>query len=256
MKFKKQNQHGAWAMVFMPLVIGIFANGFHLSQLFFMLGWLMIFFAADHVLFFIKNLRKKQYEYLKTALLFILISAVLFIYPLMVEYRIIFFFFLMIPFGLVNAYFSKQRDERNIINDIVAIVIFSIAGGGISFLGSHALNFGVWFTMIITFLYFIGVTLVVKTVIREKNNPIYKWASFIYHAVVFIVMLFIHYILGLAFLFGLIRAVYVYGRGWTPKKTRYYGNKSCSLGNGVEYYLSLHLKRRPAVIYCWSSFVS
>lgn len=218
MKFKKQNQHGAWAMVFMPLVIGIFANGFHISQLFFMMGWLMIFFAADHVLFFIKNLRKKQYGYLKASLLFMILSAILFIYPLIVEYKIIFFFLLMIPLGLINAYFSKQRDERNIINDISAIIIFAIAGGAISFLESHTLNFGVWFTMIIAFLYFIGVTLVVKTVIREKNNPTYKWTSFIYHGVVFLGMLFTHYILGIAFLFGFVRAVYVYGRGWTPKK--------------------------------------
>lgn len=53
MKFKKQNQHGAWAMVFMPLVIGMVAGGFHPAQLFYMAGWLMIFFMADHVLFFI-----------------------------------------------------------------------------------------------------------------------------------------------------------------------------------------------------------
>ena len=38
MKFKKQNQHGAWAMVFMPPIIGILANGFNVSQVLFIIG--------------------------------------------------------------------------------------------------------------------------------------------------------------------------------------------------------------------------
>lgn len=218
MKFKKQNQHGTWAMVFMPPIIGILANGFNISQVLFIIGWLLIFFAADHVLFFIKTLRRKQYGYIKSAILFVSIAALLFIYPLILDYRIIYFFLLMIPFGLINAYFSKKKDERNILNDVSAIIIFSIAGAAVSFLNAHEINFGVLFAFVVSFLYFMGVTFVVKTVIREKNNPIYKNLSFGFNTLVFVGMLFMHWLLGVAFIFGMIRAIYVYGSGWTPKK--------------------------------------
>ncbi|WP_428417485.1 YwiC-like family protein [Phocicoccus schoeneichii] len=167
MKFKKQNQHGAWAMVFMPPIIGILANGFNISQVLFIIGWLLIFFSADQVLFFIKTLRRKQYGYIKSAILFASIAAILFIYPLIVDYRIIYFFLLMIPFGFINAYFSKKKDERNILNDVSAIIIFSMAGATVSFLNAHEINFGVLFAFVVSFLYFMGVTFVVKTVIRE-----------------------------------------------------------------------------------------
>ncbi|CAD2076096.1 YwiC-like family protein [Phocicoccus pinnipedialis] len=218
MKFKKQNQHGAWAMVFMPPIIGILANGFNISQVLFIIGWLLIFLAADQILFFIKMLRKKQYGYIQSAVLFASIALVFFIYPFIVDYRIIYFFLTMIPFGIVNGYYAKKKDERNILNDVSAIIIFSIAGAAVSYLNAHAINFGVLFTFAISFLYFLGVTFVVKTVIREKNNPLYKYLSFGYNTFVFVCMLFMHYLLGIGFVFGMLRAIYVYGKGWTPKK--------------------------------------
>ncbi|GAB3071437.1 YwiC-like family protein [Salinicoccus sesuvii] len=218
MKFKKQNQHGAWAMVFMPLLIGIAAGGFHPAQLSYMLGWLMMFFMADHILFFIKKRRKNTYGYLYAASLFFLLSVVLFIYPLVIEYRIFYFFLAMLPFGAVNAYFSYQKNERNIINDLSAIIIFSIGGGGIAFLNLHTFSWPVMFVIVLSALFFTSTALFVKTMVREKKNPKYQIASFLYHVIVFTVMLLAHWILGLAFLFSLLRAILVYGREWKMKQ--------------------------------------
>ena len=219
MKFKKQNQHGAWAMVFMPLILGIAAGGFHPSQLFYAAGWLLMFFAADHVLMFIKRMkRKKDYGYLKAALMFGAIALLLFIYPLIVEYRIIYFFLAMIPLGAITSYFSMIKDERNIINDIVAISIFSIAGGGIAFLNAHEWTLGITVVILVSLFYFVGSDMVVKTIVRERKNIRYRNASYIYHAVLFLGMLLWHFTLGIAFVIGIIRAVGVYDRGWTPKK--------------------------------------
>lgn len=217
-KFKKQNQHGAWAMVFMPPVLGIVAGGFHVSQLFFIIGWLFIFFAADHILYFFKRVRRKEFEILNSTLLFAVISLLFLLYPIVIEYRVIYFFLCMIPFGIVNGYFSFKRNERNMLNNISAIFIFSLAGGATGFINTHTLTFNIIFIMIITTVYFVGSALVVKTVIREKNNPVYKWASFIYHFLIMFAGFIYHPIVGVALLFGFIRAVYVYGRGWKPKQ--------------------------------------
>lgn len=219
MKFKKQNQHGAWAMMFMPLILGIAAGGFHPSQILYGIGWMLTFFAADHVLMFIKRMkRKKDYGYLKAAGMFGAIAVLLFIYPLFVEYRIIYFFLAMMPLGAITSYFTMIRDERNIINDIVAILIFSIAGGGIAYLNTHEWTLGITVVILVSLLYFVGSALVVKTIVRERKNIRYRNASYIYHAVLFLGMLLWHYTLGIAFLIGIIRAVGVYDRGWTPKK--------------------------------------
>ena len=217
-KFKKQNQHGAWAMVFMPPLLGMVAGGFHASQLFFIIGWLFIFFSADHILYFFKRFKRKEFEILNSALLFGVISLLFLLYPIVVEYRVIYFFLCMIPFGIVNAYFSFKRNERNMLNNISAIIIFSLAGGTTGILNTHEVTYKLIFIMIVTTLYFVGSALVVKTVIREKNNPKYKWASFIYHFIIMVAGFIYHPVVGVAFLFGFIRAVYVYGKGWKPKQ--------------------------------------
>lgn len=218
MKFKKQNQHGVWAMIFMPVVLGMIGSGFHFSQVLFLIGWLLIFLAADHVLFFIKRLKRREYEYLSAAMMLALISAVLFIYPLLAEYRIIYFFLSMVPLGLINIYYASNKDERNIINDMTAILIFSVAGGAAAFLGTHEFNPVVLTVIIISFIHFTGTALVVKTVIREKKNKTYHKLSYAYHALVLIIMVFWNWMLAIAFLPSLLRALYVAGKNVTPKQ--------------------------------------
>lgn len=218
MKFKKQNQHGVWAMIFMPVILGMIGSGFHFSQILYLAGWLFIFLAADHVLFFVKRFKRKEYDYLVTALVFGLASAVLFIWPLLTEYRIIYFFLAMLPLSAVNVYYAKNKDERNIINDMTAILIFSIAGGAAAFHTIHEFNQIVAAVIIISFIHFAGTAFVVKTVIRERKNKMYHKLSYAYHGIVLIIMLFWNWILAVAFLPSFMRAVYVAGRKITPKQ--------------------------------------
>lgn len=91
------------------------------------------------------------------------------------------------------------------INDISSITIFALAGDGIAFLNLHVLSWPVFF--IISILFFTSTALFVKTMIREKKNPKYKIASYAFHAIVFVIMLNAHWILTIAFLMSLIRAV-------------------------------------------------
>lgn len=218
MKFKKQNQHGVWAMIILPVILGMMAGGFNFSQVLFLAAWLLLFLSVDQVLFFIKRWKRKEYEYLKSALFLGLLSFVLLIYPLITDYRIIYFFMAMIPLGIVNMYFAKQKDERNILNDVAAILIFAIAGGASAYLGTHTFNINVVTVIIISFVHFVGTAFAVKTVIREKRNPAYHYLSYGYHAVVVVVMFLWHWILGVMFIPSFVRALYVAGRNITPKQ--------------------------------------
>jgi hypothetical protein len=217
MKLKKQNQHGIWAMIAAPVILGMAAGGFHFSQVLYLVGWLMMFFSVDHFLFFTKRFQRREYPYLVAAAFFMILSILFLCYPLIEEYRIIYFFLSMLPLGLINMYYAKNRDERNIINDAAAILIFSISGGAAAFLNTHLFNVNIIMVIIISFLYFFGTALAVKTVIRERRNKTYHYISYGSHIIIFIVTLMWNWLLAAAFLFSMGRALYVAGKNIKPK---------------------------------------
>ncbi|UBH09128.1 YwiC-like family protein [Macrococcus armenti] len=217
MKFKKPNQHGAWAMIIMPVLFGMFATKFNIFQLLFFAGWFMTFFFADHFLFYVKQ-RKKQIGYLKCALLFLLIAVICYIPIIIYEYKVMMFFLAMVPFGIINYFFAKARNERHIVNDFSAVIIFSIAGVLTYYIQSHQFEWTMTYVFGLSVVYFIGTVFYVKTMIREKRNIHYRNMSWIYHALLVIVGYFIHPLVFIAFLPSLIRSVMLYGKQLKPIK--------------------------------------
>ncbi|MES9798346.1 hypothetical protein ABWK47_22520, partial [Bacillus toyonensis] len=65
---------------------------------------------------------------------------------------------------------------------------------------------------IISFLYFLGSTFYVKTMIREKNNPKYRIISWGYHIVLTIIIFAINPWCSLIFIPSVIRAIMLYGK--------------------------------------------
>lgn len=217
MKFKKPNQHGAWAMIIMPVLFGIFLSQFNFYQLLFFASWFMIFFFIDNVLFYMKQ-RKKQIGYLKGASLFLGIATLLLLPVIIHEVRTLLFFIAMMPFACVNVYFASQRNERNILNDFSAIIIFSIAGLIAYFLGNHTVDINMLYVFGFSFMYFVGTTFYVKSMIREKKNIKFKYYSFGYHVLLVVLGFIIHPLVGIAIAPSLVRAVYLYGKNVKPMK--------------------------------------
>lgn len=88
---------------------------------------------------------------------------------------------LFIPLFLVNCYYAKRNQERAFMNDVAAIVQFSLMvfvaydlGDGRDWRLAAEL-FG------ISVLYYVGTVFYVKTLIREKHNPRYYRFSASYH---------------------------------------------------------------------------
>ncbi|WP_414044793.1 YwiC-like family protein [Macrococcus equi] len=217
MKFKKPNQHGAWAMIIMPVLFGMFSSAFNLYQILFFISWFLIFFFIDNLLFYVKQ-RKKNIGYIKGSLLFFVLAAIFLLPVIIDDYRVILFFLAMLPFGAVNLYFASIRNERHLLNDFSAITIFSIAGMLSFFLGAGQLDERVIYVFLISFLYFVGTTFYVKTMIREKKNKNYKYFSFSYHILGLILAFMIHPLIGIAFIPSLIRAIAFYGKSLKPIK--------------------------------------
>ena len=50
--------------------------------------------------------------------------------PFFYNWQILFFIAAMFPFVLVSIYYTKKKDERNLLNDLAGIAIFALAGMG------------------------------------------------------------------------------------------------------------------------------
>lgn len=76
---------------------------------------------------------------------------------LLYEWRILLFAVLMIPLFIVNMYYARQKNERALLNDVCAIIVFCI-GGLISYYFSMKLiDKTALFIALISFLYFLEV---------------------------------------------------------------------------------------------------
>ncbi|UFJ41757.1 YwiC-like family protein [Brevibacillus humidisoli] len=204
------NQHGAWAMLIIPFLFGMIAAKPVWLHAPLFLVWLLVYLFSYPFLQWIRTGRTALYGtpmLLYGSLLIPSGVAVLVIHPAlgwMVP--------LFVPLFLVNCYYARINQERSLINDLAAVVQFSLiifvvqqAGGGSS--GEVAAEL-----FAISLMYFTGTVFYVKTIIREKHNKKYYFYSIGYHLAI-LVMTAIWFPLGLLIPFAVLlgRAI------WTPR---------------------------------------
>ncbi|WP_419888716.1 YwiC-like family protein [Neobacillus niacini] len=221
MKLFLPKQHGAWAMTIIPFWLGVVDGGFLWEHIPFFIGWIFLYLATYPMLLLFK---KKKIEFYKKWTMIYMIPALLFLlFPLLKMPSIITFGFLMVPFFIINAYYTSINKDRALMNDFSAIFAFSIAGLASSYLGKGLISYETILIFIASVLFFIGCTFYVKTMIREKKNIQYKWISWGYHSLLLIISLtFGYWIVAIAFLPSLIRAVIFYGKTLSPMKIGIY----------------------------------
>ncbi|WP_342044603.1 YwiC-like family protein [Bacillus sp. OTU530] len=203
-------QHGAWAMLFIPFIIGIAAGSPTLYHLPLLLAWLFVYLGTYPLLMYIKQRRKKHL--LQWALTYFVAALIFGSISLMHEWRIVYAAVIMLPLFLVNVCFAITKNERALLNDIAAIITFSSGGMMSYYFGTGILNQTAWWIFTLCFCYFVGSTFYVKTMLREKHNPIYRIVSWGYHALLIIGMIMLSPALAIAFVPSLVRAILFYGK--------------------------------------------
>ncbi|WP_215146037.1 YwiC-like family protein [Exiguobacterium qingdaonense] len=212
MKWMIPTQHGAWSMLILPFVLGGMVGGWTWTHVPFAIAWLFVYMGTFFLFQYIKQ-RKKSRDLLRTVMIYLIIAIVAIVPVFLVEWRLIWFAAAMIPFGLVNAYFAKVKDERNVWNDVSAVTSFCIGGMASYYLGARLLDATIVWIFALPFLYFMGSIFFVKTMIREKKSIVYRNLSWGYHILLFIVFIVLGYpLLALAYAPSLIRAVWFYGK--------------------------------------------
>lgn len=171
-------QHGAWAMLIIPFLFGMFAAGPAPVHALLFAVWLLAYLFSYAWLQWIrtgKDLFRKP-AYLYGGLLVPAGAALLVWCPALARYALLY-----LPLLAVNAYYARRNRERAFVNDLAAVVQFSLmtfvayeAGGGTDWRTAAGL-------FALSLLYFAGTIFYVKTVIREKHNIRYYRASIGYH---------------------------------------------------------------------------
>jgi len=156
-------------------------------------------------------------------MIYIIPALIFLMVPLFTTPSIVFFGLAMIPFFTLNAYFSAKNNDRALLNDLSAIIVFSIAGLASNYLPSAEINPHGILVFASSILFFTGSTFYVKTMFREKKNSSYKWISWIYHLLVPLLWLGVgEAIVAVASVPSLIRAVALYGRPLSAMKVGIY----------------------------------
>lgn len=217
MKLCMPKQHGAWAMLIIPFWLGVSASGFVWDHIPFFVGWLFLYFATYPMLLLLKK-KKRQY-YTKWTIIYLVPAIILLLVPLWIRPSIVIFGLSMIPFFVVNLYYSSINRERALGNDISAIIVFAIAGLASSYLPNGEINRASILVFSVSILFFVGCTFYVKTMIREKKNLTYKWISWSYHIGIVLIWAIVgEWLIVVALLPSLLRAVFFYGKPLSVKK--------------------------------------
>ncbi len=209
------NQHGAWAMLATPLLVGILATAprwVHLP--------LAAFWFAGYVAFFstglwLRSRRKPRYRppvLASTAVAAALGVVVLALDGSLLRWAPLF----LAPLG-VGLVASARRDDRSLWSglststgsSLMTLVAYD-AGGGTDW--GRA-----WLLAGVLAAYFAGTVLYVKTMIRERGNARYRWLSVGFHAAATVAMAWVSWPVLVVFALLTVRAGVVPLRPLSPR---------------------------------------
>ncbi|MCA0435666.1 MAG: YwiC-like family protein [Actinobacteria bacterium] len=183
-------QHGAWAMLLVPAVVGAVRGGFDGLQLVLAVGVLTAYGAVNAAGLAVRARDRRRY--LRPVLTYGGLAALCGIVALVAHPALLVWLSAYLPLGLVAGFLTWRRRERSLLNDAVTILAACLVAGvmfqagpgrdGLDPLGSLAQWQQMAWVVVALFAYFFGTALYVKTVIRERTNPAYHRASVGYHA--------------------------------------------------------------------------
>ncbi|MDY7220741.1 YwiC-like family protein [Halalkalibacterium halodurans] len=172
-------QHGAWAMLVIPYVLGMVKGGVVWWHLPLAVGWLFLYLVAYPLTMLVKKRQMDVYK--KWAVRYGVVAAC-FLLPVVWMYPpLLLLGSLLFPLFLVMMMYARKNDDRAFLNDLVAVVIFSAAGLASYWLGAERLDEWALFIFGQTMLFFVGSAFYVKSMIREKNNRWFARYSWVYH---------------------------------------------------------------------------
>lgn len=210
------NQHGAWAMLSAPLLVGIIAGGpawVHLPLTAFWFAGYFAFFATS---LWLKARRRPRYWPPVRA--YGIASAVLGLVVAVMEPRLLVWalaFVLPLGVGLAAAAARHERDLLAGLTTVVGSCLMTVVAYDA---GAGAVDRRAWELAIVLALYFLGTVFYVKSAIRERDNPHFLALSVGFHLAAAVAVAWLAWPLGVLFVLLALRAALLPRRGLTPKQ--------------------------------------
>ena len=182
------NQHGAWAMLASPLLVGAIASGLAPIHLLIAVFWFLGYFTFFATSLWLKSGRKARFQ--QPVLVYGAASAAVgaltaYLRPDLLRWAPLF----LLPLG-VGLWAAAHRQERALLAGVTTVVGSALmtvvaynAGGGTDWARG-------WWLAAAQFLYFGGTVFYVKSMIRERGNDRFRAVSVLVHVMAAIVLAF------------------------------------------------------------------
>lgn len=201
-------QHGAWAMLLVPYLLGVLSAGWSWVQLPLLVAWLGGYLLSYYVFVALKARRLSRV--LAQVLVYSAIAVPAGLLVVALRPGLLAFAPVYAVLFAVNAWYAWRRADRALLNDLVSVVesclmvLVAAAAAGVP-------PSSVVAPFVVALLYFLGTVLFVKTMIRERGSRGYLAGSVGYHAAAVVVAGSLAWPLALPFGWFLARAV------WFPR---------------------------------------
>jgi hypothetical protein len=210
------HEHGGWAMVSVPFVFGMFAGNPQWVHILLFLAWLFLYLASYPFLQAVKKTANRG-RLIKWGVLYALIAIVCVALPLYQNPELLYFALPLIGLLLINIWHAKRKSEREMLNDLCALLIFSLGGAAAYFMGGGGWDQTMVMVVLFNFLYFTGTVFFVKSIFRKRGNKRFLIVAIIYH----MSLLIIPWIVGapwmmLSYIFAVVRTFAFAGKKMRP----------------------------------------
>ena len=212
------NQHGAWAFLITPVLVGAAVSGPSGWQLLLLIAWLTAYCVNFFVSLAVKSRRPARYRSQLSA--YGLATMIIGI-PLAWQHpQLLVLLLAALPAFAANLVFVMQRNERMWLNDVIGIALAGVVGYASYLLGPTPTQDSLAVRALMSVcLYFVGTVIYVKSMIRERHNRRWMRLSYLFHsALVVLALLAAAPLLTLVAALLLLRALAIPRLGWTPKR--------------------------------------
>lgn len=175
------NYHGAWAMITIPVFLGIILGGFVWEHLLLLGLWWIGYFAFFATSMWLRS--RRQARYFPPVRAYGLATVPFAIGVLVAAPHLVRWLPVYAPLIAIAAWASTHRKDRSMVNNIATVgaacltlpVAFDMGPG-------HGANWPqIWLTTLVVTCYFLGTVLYVKTNIRERGEIGWLAASILFH---------------------------------------------------------------------------
>lgn len=207
-------QHGAWAMLAVPLLVGVLASRFAVVHLPLAATWFIGYFAFFATSLWLKSGRRARFRRPMVVYAGACVAVGLVTWamrPGLIVWAPVF----VVPLG-VGLWAAAARTERSLGSGLATVVGSALMAPVAYAAGDGADWHRIWVLTAVVAGYFVGTLLYVKSVIRERGSAGYLALSVGYHAVAAVAAWWVSPWLGLLALVLTLRAWYVPRRALDP----------------------------------------